>query len=87
VGTRKFRVSYLIPHTPHIFGENMPQLQGKANQAHLSLSKYLAMLIKKDIDKQWPEGYFDLYGSWQGEVIQRPDQGKIEERDVLLWRV
>ena len=60
------------------------QVQKKANQAHLSASKYLAMLIKKDIGDQWPEGYFDLYGSWEGEVIQRPDQGDLAERDVLL---
>jgi len=60
------------------------QLQEKANQAHLSLSKYLAMLVKKDIDKQWPDAYFDLYGSWEDEAIQRPDQGEIVERDVLL---
>ena len=60
------------------------QLQEKANQAHLSLSKYLAWLIKKDVDQQWPEGYFDLYGSWEGEAMQRPDQEQLEERDVLL---
>jgi hypothetical protein len=60
------------------------QLQEKANQAHLSLSKYLAMLIKKDIGNQWPEDYFDLYGSWEGEEIQRPAQGEVEERDLLL---
>ena len=60
------------------------QLQDKANQAHLSLSKYLAMLIKKDLGNQWPEGYFDLYGSWEGEAIQRADQGVVEERDNLL---
>ena len=60
------------------------QVQKKANQAHLSASKYLAMLIKKDIGNQWPEGYFDLYGCWEGEAIQRPDQGDLAERDVLL---
>jgi hypothetical protein len=60
------------------------QVQEKANQAHLSSSKYLAMLIKKDIDNQWPESYFDLYGSWEGEAIQRPHQDVPEERDGLL---
>ena len=57
------------PHITHIFGDNnMPQLhcyvpestleqlQQKAEQAHLSISKYLALLIKKDINEQWPEG-------------------------------
>jgi len=60
------------------------QLQQKANQAHLSVSKYLATLIKKDLDNQWPKDYFDLYGSWEGEKIQRPEQGEVEARDVLL---
>ena len=60
------------------------QVQEKANQAHLSSSKYLALLIKKDIAKQWPNDYFDLYGSWQGEALERADQGEVEERDELL---
>lgn len=60
------------------------QLQHKAERVHLSVSRYLALLIQKDIGTQWPEGYFDLFGSWEGEALQRPPQGDYELREVLL---
>lgn len=59
------------------------QLQEKAERVHLSVSKYLALLIQKDIGSQWPDDYFELFGSWEGE-FQRPDQGELEQREVLL---
>ncbi len=60
------------------------QLQQKAERAHLSVSRYLALLIQKDIGTEWPEGYFDLFGSWEGEVLERPEQGEYELREVML---
>lgn len=60
------------------------QLQQKAERAHLSISRYLALLIQKDIGTEWPEGYFDLFGSWEGEALERPEQGEYELREVLL---
>lgn len=60
------------------------QLQQKAERAHLPVSKYIALLIQKDIGAQWPEGYFDLFGSWEGNALQRPEQGEFELREVLL---
>ena len=52
----------------------------KAKEANVSTSKYLAFLVKKETDNQWPDKYFDLPGSWQGEPITRPDQLDIEQR-------
>ena len=57
------------------------RLQEKAQQAHLSVSKYLALLIKKEVENQWPEGYFELFGSWQGDPLERPPQGDYEQRE------
>lgn len=59
------------------------QLQKKAERLHLSVSKYLAFLIQKDIGNQWPEGYFELFGSWEGG-FERPEQGDYEQREVML---
>jgi len=58
------------------------QAQHRAAQAGLSLSRYLAELVKRDAANAsgWPEGYFDVFGSWQGEPLERPPQGKAEER-------
>ncbi len=52
----------------------------KAKEAGLSTSKYLAYLVKKETINDWPENYFDLAGSWQGEPLVRPDQLDIEQR-------
>jgi hypothetical protein len=53
----------------------------KAKQAHFSTSKYLAMLVKNEIAaEEWPENYFDLFGSWEGDPLERPNQGDLENR-------
>lgn len=58
------------------------QAQRRAEQAGLSLSRYLAELVKRDAETHagWPEGYFDLFGRWEGAPLERPPQGVVEER-------
>lgn len=56
------------------------KLQHKAEQSHLSVSKYLAELVKKDLGTDWPDDFFDLFGAWEGEPLMREDQGEFEER-------
>ncbi len=51
-----------------------------AEHKHMSVSKYLATLVKREVSVEWPEGYFDLFGSWNGEALERPDQGDYEKR-------
>jgi hypothetical protein len=43
---------------------------------------YLAELIKKDVSEHnaWPEGYFELFGQWQGEPLVRTDSLLLEDR-------
>jgi len=57
------------------------KLQKKAQQAHLSVSKYLAFLVKKEVENQWPEDYFELFGSWEGTPLERPVQNDYEQRE------
>lgn len=59
------------------------KLQIKARQAHLSVSKYLALLVEKEVETQWPEGYFELFGRWNGDPLERPAQGEYEKRVSL----
>jgi hypothetical protein len=58
------------------------QAQQKAAQSGLSLSRYLAELVKRDTvnNAGWPEGYFDLFGKWEGEPLERLPQGEYEKR-------
>ncbi len=55
----------------------------RAAQAHLSVSKYLARLVKREVQNEWPEGYFENFGTWEGEQLHRPDQGRFEDREPL----
>ena len=53
----------------------------KAEHSHLSVSKYLAELVKKEVASEWPENYFELFGSWEGGPLERPSQGEMEKRE------
>lgn len=57
------------------------KLKLKAEQAHLSVSKYIAEIAKREVEEQWPEDYFELFGNWQGDELKRAEQGAIEERN------
>lgn len=59
------------------------QIKAKAEHAHLSVSKYLAALVKREVSEQWPDGYFDNFGAWEGEPLERPSQGEMENRGTL----
>ena len=58
------------------------QAQLRATQSGLSLSRYLAELVKRDSGASvgWPEGYFDIFGKWEGAPLVRPAQLPLEER-------
>ncbi|HEX5337536.1 MAG TPA: hypothetical protein VFW53_03790 [Gallionella sp.] len=58
------------------------QAQRRAKQSGLSLSRYLAELVKRDADvsENWPEGYFEIFGKWEGEPLERPPQLSVEKR-------
>ncbi len=55
-----------------------------AKEAGLSVSRYLAVVLARQLTAGWPEGYFEtVVGSWRGDALERPDQGKLEERERL----
>lgn len=57
------------------------QVRKKAEQAHLSVSKYLSQLVKREVSvDQWPAGYAELFDQWEGEDLKRYPQGDYEER-------
>ena len=48
-----------------------------------SLSAYIAALTRKALEyESWPDGFADLYGSWEGEFPEIPDRTP-ETRDDL----
>ena len=58
------------------------QAQRRATQSGLSLSRYLAELVKRDASASagWPEGYFDIFGKWEGAPLERPTSMPLEKR-------
>jgi hypothetical protein len=58
------------------------QAQRRAKQSGLSLSRYLAELVKRDtvVSAGWPEGYFDLFVPIEGAELERAPQGEFEQR-------
>jgi len=59
------------------------KIKDKAEKAHLSVSKYIAELARKEVANEWPEGYFEIFGKWQGGELERPEQLPIEQREAL----
>ncbi len=56
------------------------RIQEKADQAHLSVSKYLAQMIEREVESPWPPDYFDVFGAWQGDPLERVPEGNFEIR-------
>ncbi|NDU87922.1 MAG: hypothetical protein G3I09_07085 [Ferrovum sp.] len=58
------------------------QAHHKATQSGLSLSRYLAELVRRDASPcaGWPEGYFDIFGKWEGAPLERMPPLPLEER-------
>lgn len=61
------------------------RIQEKAKATNLSVSRYLAEIVKREAGggNLWPEGYFELFGTWEGGPLVRPPQGEYEDRLVL----
>jgi hypothetical protein len=61
------------------------KIKERAATYGVSTSKYLAELVQRDLAiSDWPEGFFDkVVGSWQGDPLQRPTQGKFDTREAL----
>ena len=71
------RVSFSVPNEISIL------LRKNAEAKGLSLSKYIAEMVEREMAKsEWPEGYFEqVVGSWQGEVIEGLEDLPLQERD------
>ena len=44
------------------------RLNKAAKASGKSKSKWVADAIKRSLQDQWPEGFFDLAGSWKGDI-------------------
>jgi hypothetical protein len=59
-------------------------IRRRAEAAGISVSRYLADLVQREVGGGWPEGFFEeVVGGWQGAALQRSPQGDLEVRDPL----
>lgn len=60
------------------------EIARRADRLGVSVSKYLADVVKKEVSPGWPPGYFEqVVGSITDETFQRPPQLPLEEREPL----
>ena len=54
----------------------------RARARRMTVSGYLAELVKREVASGWPDGYFeDVVGGWRGKPLKRAAQGGFEHRD------
>ncbi|MEZ4539336.1 MAG: hypothetical protein R3C43_05075 [Chloroflexota bacterium] len=55
----------------------MERIRRAAATADLSISRYVAQLVRREIDNEWPEGFFtDVLGGRQGEPLTSAPRNK-----------
>jgi ribbon-helix-helix CopG family protein len=60
------------------------ELRRRAEARGLSTSKFIAELVTKELDGDWPPGFFEeVVGAWKGEPLERPEQLPYEKREEL----
>ena len=58
-------------------------VKARARARGLSVSRYLAALVKEDAARGWPRGFFEeVIGGWKG-TLKRGRQGRLEGREAL----
>ena len=58
------------------------EIRHRAKARGLSTSRFLSELVRREVCREWPEGFFEkVPGKWQGKPLERPDQGAFEERE------
>ncbi len=52
-------------YVPEKVADKIRKIAGAKN---ISISRYLAEVVKREVGEGWPEGYFErVCGKWQGE--------------------
>ena len=57
----------------YIDEETVKKIEYMAHSRHVSLSKWVRSVIKKALEENdWPEDYFNLFGSIKDESFKKP---------------
>ena len=62
------------------------RVRQEAAAAGVSVSRYLADVVKRELHPQWPTGFFEeVVGGWQGDLLHRPEQAEYDVRDTIQF--
>jgi len=68
----------------YVSEETAAEVARRAEAEGVSVSRYLARLVREGSTTGWPEGWFErVVGGWHGEPLQRGPQGTLEQRETL----
>lgn len=68
----------------YVSDEVAERIRKRAGMRGLSVSRFLASLVTRDVGSDWPDLFFEkVVGGWQGRPLERPPQGEHEDRDGL----
>jgi hypothetical protein len=60
------------------------RVRERAKARGISVSRYLAQIVRRHVECGWPEDFFqDVVGGWKGRPLKRVEQGKLEVREEL----
>ncbi len=60
------------------------EVRRRAAERGLSVSAFLAELVRNQVADEWPDGYFEaVIGGWKGEPLERPGPLDLEQREEL----
>jgi class 3 adenylate cyclase len=59
------------------------RVAARAKARGVAVSRYLADLIRRDVELGWPDDFFDrVAGGWKGAPLRRAPQGRPEDREA-----
>ena len=59
------------------------RVAARAKARGVPVSRYLADLIRRDVELGWPDGFFErVAGGWKGAPLRRAPQGRLEDREA-----
>lgn len=50
-----------------------------ADRAGISVSKWISARLRTALEDEWPDGYFELFGSLAEEGLERPAQPPLDD--------
>ena len=60
------------------------EVKARAKAQGLTVSAYLASIVRGRMTDQWPKDFFSrVVGGWVGEPLERPEQPAFERRENI----